>query len=230
MSNSKNTYVGSITDKRCVPFNVTKQGVISTFGKGVQGSDSLTYNTLVGTIGIGNIVTGSTSGAYGTVYANSGTVLKLSNINGVFSNTEILTFRNAAGTSVATAAVNGVPTYTLFTKQCVVGDFIYNATQSEAHKIVYISDDISMQIQEAFGTDLVAQLLLISPSVPRPKEISVLIPNGNPNGIIDGVTWPAGIAFSVSKDGQYNNGRDDGQPDPIIVNATGTTMIVNINY
>jgi hypothetical protein len=230
MANNKNNFTSSITNKRTIPFNITKQGTINTVGKGVQGSNGLTYNTLVGTIGIGNVVTGSTSGAYGTVYADSGTVVNLNNINGVFVDTEVLTFRNTAGTSVATAAVNGVPTYTLFTKQCMVGDFIYNATQSEVHKIVYISDDISMQIQEAFGSDLVAQALIVSPCVPRPKEISVLIPNGNPAGVVDGVTWPAGIAWTDSKTSQYNNGRDDGQIDPIVVDATGTTMIVNINY
>lgn len=230
MSNSKNTFLGSVTDKRTVPYQLTKQGTINTVGKNVQGSDGLTYNTLVGTIAIGNVVTGTTSGAYGTVYADSGTVVNLNNINGVFINGEVLTFRNTAGTSVATAAVNGVPTYTLFTKQCVVGDFIYNATQSEVHKIVYISNDLSMQIQEAFGSDLANQALLISPCSPRPKEISILIPNGNAAGLIDGVSWAAGIAFDVSKDGQYNNGRDDGQPDPILLDMTGTTAIVSINY
>lgn len=230
MSNSKNSFTTSITGKQTLPTNVTKQGTINTVGVSVQGSDTLTYNTLVGTIAIGNTVTGTTSGATAVVYADSGTVIKMSSIVGVFSNLEVLTFRNSAGSSTATAAVNGVPTYTLFTQQCKVGDFIYNATQSEVHKIVFISSDLSMAIQEAFGSDLVAQALLISPCSPRPKEISIIIPNGNPAGLIDGVSWPAGLGWDSSKVAQYNNGKNDGQIDPLILDATGTTMICQINY
>lgn len=229
MSNNKNTFTGTVTDKRTIPYNVTKQGTINTVGKSVQGSDGLTYNTLVGTIGIGNLVTGSTSGATGTVYADNGTVVNLSDITGVFSNLEVLTFTNSAGTTTATAAVNGVPTYTLFTQQCKVGDFIYNATQSEVHKIIAISSDISMLIQEAFGSDLVGQALLVSPCVPRPREISVLIPTGNPSGLIDGQTITEGVAWTASKMNQYNSGLGS-FIDPVIVDATGTTMTVTINY
>ncbi len=232
MANNKNTFVAAITDKRTIPYSLTKQGTINTVGKNVQGSDSLTYNTLVGTVGIGNLVTGTTSKAHGIVYADSGTVLKLSDIVGVFVNTEVLTFTNIlTGATTATAAVNGIPTYTLFMQQCQVGDFIYNATLSEVHKITYISDNLSMQIQEAFGSDLTAQSLLIVPFIPHPKEISVLIPNGNPAGTIDGVAWPAGVSWTDSK---INNGMTStgiGQfVDPIIVDATGTTMLVEINY
>jgi len=232
MANRKNTFIAAITDKRTLPYNVTKQGTINTVGTNVQGSDGLTYNTLVGAIGIGNLVTGSTSKAHGVVYADSGTVLKLSDISGVFLDTEVLTFTNTlTGATTATAAVNGVPTYTLFMQQCVVGDFIYNDTQSEVHKITSISDNMSMQIQEAFGSDLTAQSLLIVPFIPHPKEISVLIPAGNPSGTIDGAAWPAGVGYTASKINQGMTSTGIGQfIDPIIVNATGTTMLVEINY
>lgn len=225
MSNNKNNFTDSITDKRCIPYNITKQGTINTFGKNVQGSDGLTYNTLVGTPVVGTIVTGSTSKAYGTIYSDTGTIFYLSDINGVFTNGEVL-----SGPGF-TAVVNGVPTYTLFTKQCMVGDFIYNAAQTEVHKIVFISNDLSMQIQEAFGSNLVNQSLIISPCVPRPKEIAILIPTGNAAGLIDGVSIPAGVSWDASKLSQNMTSTGLGNYiDSVIVDATGTVMIIQINY
>ena len=226
MANSKNDKTLSITGKQTVPTNVTKQGTVITLGTNVEGSDTLTYGTLVGAFTIGATVTGGTTGATGVIYADSGTVLKLSNIKGVFLTTEVLTDSATA----VTAAVNGVPTYTLFSQQCQVGDFMYVAAQSEVHKITYISNDLSMQIQEAFTTPLAGAALLISPCSPRPKEISVIIPSGGAAGLIDGVSIPSGVAWNSNKTSQYNNGRDDGFIDPIIVDATGTTMIAQINY
>lgn len=226
MANSKNDFTDVITDKRTIPYNVTKQGTISTIGKNVKGSYAMAYNTLVGTFKIGEIVTGTTSGATATINQDSGTSLNLLNISGIFQNAEVLT----GATSGATAAVNGAPTYTLFTQQCRVGDFLVSLTQNEVHKISFITDDGSMQIQEAFGSDLTSVPIVISPSVPRPKEISVLIPTGNPNGLIDGVTLTAGVAWNASKTAQYNNGIVDGFIDPITVDATGTSMIIQIVY
>jgi len=227
MANNKNTVTYAVTSKVTVPASVTKQGTINSLGTNIQGSDTLTYNTLVGAFTIGAKVIGTTSKAYGTIYADSGTVLKLTDINGVFVNTEVLTDNATA----VTAAVNGVPTYTLFTKQCKVGDFLYNAAQTEIHKIVYISNDLSMQIQEAFGSVLANQAVIVVPFIPHPKEISVIIPTGSAAGLIDGVTWPVNTQYKASKLNQSMTSSGIGQfVDPIIIDGTGTTMIVNINY
>ena len=158
MANSKNTFTGSITDKRTIPYDSAKTGTIETVGKEVIGAG------------------------------------------------------------------------TLFTTQCKVGDFLVDLTQDEVHKIVSIDTATIMQIQEAFTVDIPAVTAIrISPSVPRPKEISVLIPTGNAVGEIEGKSWDAGISWSASKMNKDRNGISD-SIDPIVVDATGTTMLITINY
>lgn len=132
--------------------------------------------------------------------------------------------------TIATIGKDVIGTGTLFTTQVKVGDFLVDLTQNEVHKVVDISTNTLMHIQEAFGADIVAGTAIrISPSVPRPKEISLLIPSGGASGLIEGVTWVAGITWSSSKIGTYNNGRND-FINPIIADATGTNMLVTINY
>ena len=91
MSNNKNSFPGSFTDHRTVPYNATLQGTISTVGKNVQGSYSMAYNTLVNTFQIGETVTGTTSGATGKIIKDTGTVLNMVDIKGIFVSAEALT-------------------------------------------------------------------------------------------------------------------------------------------
>jgi hypothetical protein len=182
----------------------------------------MAYNTLVNTFQIGETVTGTTSGATGKIIKDTGTVLNMVDIKGIFVSAEALT----GSISLATAVVNGTPAYTLFKKQCKVGDFLVSITQDEVHKITFISDDGSMQIQEPFGTDLSSVPIVISPSVPRPRKISISN-MGGASGTIDGVTFPAGVSETFSVEDKYNNGT---QVDPIVCNATGTTFMVQITY
>lgn len=224
--NSKNTFTGSISDKRTIPYNVTKSGKINTIGINVEGLAEVTYDNLVGAFTVGAIVTGGTSGATGTIVSDSGTVLVIDDFDGVFVNNEGLTDSATA----VTADVNGTPEYPAFTTECSVGDWVYDSAQDEVRQITNIFTDKIMYLREAFSSDLTEDALEVSPCSPRPKEISVLIPNGSADGEIDGVAWSAGIGWSSNKTGQYNNSRMGGHIDPIIVDANGTTMLVQINY
>ena len=73
--------------------------------------------------------------------------------------------------------------------------------------------------------------LLIVPFIPHPKEITVTIPAGAAAGTIDGVSWPAEVPYKASKINQGMTSTGIGSfVDPIVVNGTGTTMLVTINY
>lgn len=222
---AKNTFVGSITDKRTVPYNDTKQGIIDTDGKNVIGSDEMDYNNLVGTFDVGEVITGATSGATATIVDDDGTTLNLSDIDGVFQSGESF----EGETSGATADVDGAPVYTIFTKQVKVGDWIVDLSQDEVQRVEEIIDDTHMYLRDAFTSDLSGSDLEVSPCSPRPREISVLIPNGLADGEIDGVAWTAGVGFSAAKMNKDKMGVND-YINPIVVDATGTTMKVQINY
>jgi len=158
MANQKNTFIDTITDKRCIPYNSTKTGTIQTVGKEVVG------------------------------------------------------------------------TGTLFLTQCKVGDWLVDLTQNEIHKIISVSDNFSMHIQEAFAVDLPALTAVVTvPRFPQAKEISVLIPFGSPNGLIDGKTLYAGVPYDTSK---LSRSKSTGYDfvDPIIIDASGTTAGIIINY
>lgn len=223
---AKNNFYDVITDKRTVPYSTSLMGTITTVGKEVIGSNKLTYDTLVGAFVVGKTVTDTISGATAKIIADNGTILTLANINGLFSNNDTLT------STGATALVNGTPDYTRLGINCQIGDWIVDLSQNEIRKIVSIGDIHSATIESAFTVNLPASTaLVVVKRSPQPKEISVLIPNGNPNGQIDGKALAAGVGYDVSKMGRSmssSSGIDF--VDPIIVDASGTTATININY
>lgn len=158
----------------------------------------------------------------------------MANNNNVFydtiTNKRTVPYNSTKTGTIQTVGTDVIGTGTLFTTEVKVGDFLVDLTQNEVHKVVQIQDNTNMYIQEAFTVNLpAATAVVISPSVPRPKEISLLVPVGNPDGKINGKTLIAGAGFNVSKMAKDINGRPD-FVDTIVVDATGTSMVVQINY
>lgn len=72
-----------------------------------NGTTSVTYDNLVGTFTVGEIVEDSSTGATGVVVTDSGTVLVLNNVTGQFNDNDTI----SGATSAATADVNGATVY-----------------------------------------------------------------------------------------------------------------------
>lgn len=116
---------------------------------------------------------------------------------------------------------------TAFTTELKVGGWLYIPAQNELRKITGIHTDTSLAIDYAFTSAVAAltAVLYIEPN--NYKEISVAIPIGSGNGVLDGETLPAGIGVSFSKAsrGANQSGVED-LVDPVIIDVTGTQATV----
>lgn len=85
---------------------------------------------------------------------------------------------------------------TLFAKELVQSDYIYNATTNEIRKIVGISSDTILRIDSPFTSELAGQAVFIS----RAKYVSVAI-TATGSGTKDGAVVATGQFISLNSDG-----------------------------
>jgi hypothetical protein len=145
---------------------------------------------------------------------------------------------NAKVTVPAAAAITGTiqtfgigikGTGTAFLTEMRVGDWLYNATTNEVRKINQVLNDDTAYINRVFASDLAAlsQCITIKRNdAYNVKSISLLV--GSASAIVDGTeTVPAGTGWESSKSNIAPMSQQD-VVDPIVLNATGTTVQVTI--
>lgn len=125
--------------------------------------------------------------------------------------------------AIGAASQNVVGTATAFITELKKGDWIVDLANDEIRKITHVQSDTLATIESPFSNAVVAGTEFTAAS--RLVEISVVIPPGGVAGEIDGVALPAGIPVSWGKTSRERSAERD-LVDPIIVEATGSTMLI----
>jgi len=120
-------------------------------------------------------------------------------------------------------------TGTSFLSQMPAGSWLVDLSANEIRKVIRVDSDTSAVLQQAFTVDLASAAPdVILASDLNIVTISLSIPTGGANGEIDGVTFPVGQSITFSKDSRSTSSTRD-FIDPLIVDATETTMMILIS-
>lgn len=139
---------------------------------------------------------------------------------------------NANGTGTIETVGKAVKgTGTLFTTEMPVGSWLVDESQDEIRIVTSVTSDTLAYVSNPFTTDIPA---LTTPSIIAAKDakavsIAVAIPAGLAAGEIDGVAFAGGSSIAFSKDSRDHSASRD-LVDPLIVDGTGTTMQILIQY
>lgn len=137
-----------------------------------------------------------------------------------------------SGTKTGTCITEGTivtGTGTSFLSEMPAGSWLVDLSANEIRKVIRVDSDTSAVLQQAFTVDLASAAPdVILASDLNIVTISLSIPTGGANGEIDGVTFPVGQSITFSKDGRSTSSTRD-FIDPLIVDATGTTMMILIS-
>lgn len=126
--------------------------------------------------------------------------------------------------TIKTKGTNVTGVGTLFLSEVKPGDWIVHIAQDEVRKIVTRRDDLFLAIDSPFSSDMtLSTAFQVVRS--RVKQMS-LANSGAGDATIDGNPFMSGETVSFSKSGKNPNGSDF--IDPVIVDATGTTVKVEI--
>lgn len=135
---------------------------------------------------------------------------------------------NATGT-VSTDSSAVIGTGTLFKTEMPVGSWLTSIAADEIRKVVSVESDVLAYLSDPFTVDLSA----VTPNVIHTSKlnivaISISVPAAAAAATtVDGVAFPKGAALTFSKDGRSTSGVRD-FIDPIVVDATGSTMLISI--
>lgn len=142
---------------------------------------------------------------------------------------------SSAGTgTISTLGTGVVGAGTAFRSEAPAGSWFVDLSQNELRKVKTVESDTVIYLEQAFSSDIAA---LTTPQIIHQKltnvfEISVIIPlvdasgTANAFGKINNKTFPSGLPYELSKAGRDENSQRD-FIDPIIVDATSTTMLVS---
>jgi len=145
---------------------------------------------------------------------------------------------NVSGTGTITTTGIGITGVgTIFRTELKRGAYIYNASTSEVRMVVDIPSDTYAVMESPFTAELTAVTLpYIESYKSNARSISVMIPvtkqdltTANAWGFIDGQAYPPGVPITFEKANRIISGSMD-CINPIIVDATGTQMLVGIEY
>lgn len=133
------------------------------------------------------------------------------------------------GTAVTTGtAVQG--TGTLFKTEMPVGSWLVDMSQYEIRRVIRVESDTLAYLDVAFSSNVSSAAPAIIPAdKAKPVTISVSVPASGSDGAVDNVALAAGTGLTFSKDSRDHSAARD-IVDPIIVNGTGTTMQILIQY
>lgn len=139
---------------------------------------------------------------------------------------------SAAMTGVATTqGIHVIGVGTSFKDEVPKGSWIVDLTSDELRKVVRVESDTEAILDFAFSSDLAsAALQVIHKNDTNVTEISVIIPlvdaagADNAFGEIDGVVFPSGLPFELSKSSRDDSSSQD-FIDPIIVDGEGTLIL-----
>ncbi len=125
-------------------------------------------------------------------------------------------------------AVIGVGTK--FATEMPAGSWIFNSASSpqEVRRVVTVTSDVLAYLSEAFTADIAS----IAPKIIKQEDakcvsIAVSIMAASANGVLDGKVFPAGASVAFSKDSRDSSSQRD-LVDPLIVDASGTNMLILI--
>ena len=137
---------------------------------------------------------------------------------------------NGTGT-IGTQGIGIVGTGTKFitNSELQKGSWIVDTAQDEVRIVDRVDSDTVAYLREAFSSDITpgATPSIIHNTSLNVKEISVGIASGGVDGEIDGVVLVAGTSVVFSKSSDSKDGFKS-FVDPIIVDGTGTSILVSI--
>jgi len=126
--------------------------------------------------------------------------------------------------TITTKGKNVVGTGTKFNSEIKKGDWIADlVTNNELRIVTDVRDNLFLTIDSAFSADIGGATLTVVRS--RAKQIS-LANAGGATATIDGTTMAVGESVTYPKSNKNPDGKDF--IDPLLVNATGTTVKVQI--
>lgn len=135
----------------------------------------------------------------------------------------------ASTTKTGTITTNGptgiIGSGTEFQDELEVGGWIFDMANYEMRKVTAISSQTALKIESAFTTPLAAATLKYVDSS-NLVSIRVKIPSASSNGIVDSTTLPAGEEIVFTKSSRERSSLNLDFVDPIIVNGTGTTVLI----
>jgi len=130
--------------------------------------------------------------------------------------------------TVTTSGIYVKGSSTLFKTQLQKGSWIYDAAQNEVRKVVSVNgdSDIDAQITHAFSADLSAvALVVVKRTDLNIRELSFYADATDAK--IEAITLKAGVSVNYGKTGDSKDNFKN-FIDPVIVDATGTTVYVTI--
>ena len=149
-------------------------------------------------------------------------------------------YKNISGLQTVPESADGTGTITTqgtvvvgvgtrFLSEMPKGSWLCSLSATEIRKVVSVQSDTVANIEEAFTAELVA----VAPNIIHEDDtgivtISVCIPSGEADGLVDGEVFPGGVSLTISKDGRMTSSTRD-VIDPLIVDGSGTTMLITIN-
>ena len=101
------------------------------------------------------------------------------------------------------------------------GEFIYNPGTNEVRKITKILNESTVEIDEAFTDDIETPVDFRITGRDRFKKLALYV-IGATSGTYMGYTFPSGIVVDLE---DFDNGID-----PVVINATGTTIAVSSGF
>lgn len=138
--------------------------------------------------------------------------------------------QSATGTaSVIGVAVTGTGTLFKTNKELLAGAYIVSLVTNECRRVIRTDSDTIAFIEAPFSADILAgSTLQIIPNYrANPVEIDLKIKYTDADGELNGVPF-SGI-LNISKASRDRSARRD-LVEPVIINATGTSMKVNVLY
>lgn len=125
-------------------------------------------------------------------------------------------------------AVQG--TGTKFKAEMAVGSWLVSQSANEIRKIKSVESDTLAYMEQALSVDLGSSTPAIIPAdKAKPVTISVSVPSGLTDGVVDGAALKNGTGLTFSKDSRDHSAARD-VVDPLIVDGSSTSIQVLIQY
>lgn len=146
----------------------------------------------------------------------------------VITDKRTLPFNETATGTVSTFGKAVVGVGTLFETEMKAGSWIVDLTNWEMCRVNRVDTDLVAFMDTAFTSDLASAALVIIPWYKAyPKEISIEIDAANAAGLLNDADF-TGI-LTISKASSDRSARKN-NIDPVMVDASGTEMKINILY
>jgi hypothetical protein len=136
----------------------------------------------------------------------------------------------ASTTGTGTIAVTGTGVFgtgTDFKSEVQAGGWLVDFAQNEIRKIIKVNSDTSATLQESFTLDIAPStaLIFVAREDLNVRELSFYA--DTVDALLDGSTLQAGVAVDLGKTGNSKEHKTS-FIDPVIIDATGTTVYVLI--